>query len=84
MSPNRNYLKGRRLEYKRKQFYESLTCHVLRSSGSHGKFDLTVIMPGAPSPSSNSRLPRPRPKPKGCARPSSPTHRFRRASMPRC
>ena len=41
---NRNYLAGRRFEYERMKHYRSLGCHVMRTSGSHGKFDLIAIL----------------------------------------
>ena len=44
--PNKNYLAGRRLEWQRKKHYENMGYTVLRSAGSHGPFDLTVIDPG--------------------------------------
>lgn len=44
--PNRNYQTGVRFEYERKKFYESMGLVVLRSSGSHGLFDLIAVDPG--------------------------------------
>ena len=43
MSPNRNYIKGRKLEYELKKMYEELGCTCLRTAGSHGFADLVVI-----------------------------------------
>ena len=42
MSPNTNYLAGRRMEYERKYHYESLGQSVIRASGSHGEWDLVA------------------------------------------
>lgn len=41
--PNKNYLAGRRFEYELKKSYEKAGAHVMRTAGSHGKFDLIVI-----------------------------------------
>lgn len=41
--PNSNYTKGRRFEYEIKKHYEALGAHVMRSSGSHGCYDLAVF-----------------------------------------
>lgn len=43
--PNKNYLKGRRLEYKAKKELEADGWIMLRASGSHGFFDLAGIHP---------------------------------------
>jgi len=40
---NVNYRAGANFEYKRKKYYESDGLHVIRSAGSHGKFDLTCL-----------------------------------------
>lgn len=41
--PNRNYLVGRALEYSEKKQLEEEGWEVLRTSGSHGRFDLIAI-----------------------------------------
>lgn len=41
--PNKNYLAGRRFEYDLKKSYEKAGAHVMRTAGSHGKFDLIVV-----------------------------------------
>ncbi len=38
-----NYAKGRRFEYKIKWYLESKRFTVIRSSGSHGKYDIVAI-----------------------------------------
>lgn len=43
MSPNKNYVQGRNFEYKRRKHYEHEKYHVIRASGSHGKFDLIAL-----------------------------------------
>ena len=40
--PNKNYLAGRRLEYKAKKELEEKGWKVIRASGSHGEFDLVA------------------------------------------
>jgi hypothetical protein len=40
--PNKNYLAGRRLEYKIKKEWEKQGFIVLRTAGSHGPFDLVA------------------------------------------
>lgn len=40
---NKNYLAGRRFEYKVKKYYENKGYTVLRTSGSHGFADLVAI-----------------------------------------
>ena len=45
MSPNRNYIKGRKLEYELKKMYEEMGCVVVRSAGSHSVVDLVVMRP---------------------------------------
>lgn len=44
--PNTNYLRGVRFERLRKKRWEEAGYHVIRASGSHGKFDLVAIYPG--------------------------------------
>lgn len=41
--PNANYLKGRRFEYFAKKEMEKYGYSVMRTSGSHGPFDLVAI-----------------------------------------
>ncbi len=41
--PNKNYIAGRRFEYKIKKLYEKQGYTVLRSSGSHGFADLIAV-----------------------------------------
>ncbi len=41
--PNRSYRRGRAFEYQRKVAWESAGYTVLRTSGSHGPFDLVAI-----------------------------------------
>jgi Holliday junction resolvase len=43
--PNKNYLSGRRKEYKIKRQLELEGWYVLRSAGSHGFADLVAISP---------------------------------------
>lgn len=43
MSPNANYLTGRRWEYTRMKYYRDQGYTVIRASGSHGLFDLVCI-----------------------------------------
>lgn len=45
--PNKNYLSGVRFERTRKKVWEGWGFIVMRSSGSHGCFDLCGFMPGA-------------------------------------
>lgn len=40
---NANYNRGRRFEYARKHYWESLGYVCLRTAGSHGCFDLVVL-----------------------------------------
>jgi len=40
---NKNYQKGRRIEYKFKKILEEEGFHTIRASGSHGDFDLVSI-----------------------------------------
>ena len=40
---NKNYIAGRRFEYKVKKYYENKGYTVLRTSGSHGFADLVAI-----------------------------------------
>jgi HJR/Mrr/RecB family endonuclease len=40
---NKNYLAGRRFEYKVKKYYENQGFTVLRTSGSHGFADLVAV-----------------------------------------
>ena len=42
---NKNYIAGRRFEYKVKKYYEDKGYTVLRTSGSHGFADLIAIKP---------------------------------------
>lgn len=49
MMPNSNYLKGRRMEYKRKKHWEGMGYTVLRTAGSHGLFDLIAIRLNGPT-----------------------------------
>ena len=44
---NKNYLSGRRFEYKVKKLYEQAGYTVLRTSGSHGFADLVAVKNGA-------------------------------------
>jgi hypothetical protein len=41
--PNKQYLKGRRFEYKRKAAWEKRGYSVMRTAGSHGAFDLIAV-----------------------------------------
>ena len=41
--PNSNYESGRRFEYARMKHYREKGCHVMRTAGSHGLFDLICI-----------------------------------------
>lgn len=43
MSPNPNYLAGRRAEYARAKYWRDLKHTVMRTAGSHGPFDLLAI-----------------------------------------
>lgn len=43
---NKNYIAGRRFEYKVKKYYEKQGYTVLRTSGSHGFADLIVVRNG--------------------------------------
>lgn len=45
---NKNYVKGRAFEYKRKKAWERDGYIVLRTSGSHGFADLIAVKPGYP------------------------------------
>lgn len=45
MSPNANYIAGRAFEYERMAHYKSLGYEVMRTAGSHGKFDIIAISP---------------------------------------
>ena len=42
---NYSYCRGRSFEYQRARHYREEGCLVLRSAGSHGDFDLTIIRP---------------------------------------
>lgn len=42
--PNKNYQRGRRLEWQVKKDYESRGWHVTRASGSHSAYDLIAVM----------------------------------------
>lgn len=44
--PNKNYLRGRRLEYQVKKAYEAEGYKVMRTAGSHGDFDLIAVYEG--------------------------------------
>lgn len=44
--PNKNYIAGRRFEYKVKKLYEKAGYTVLRTSGSHGFADLVAVRKG--------------------------------------
>ena len=46
MSPNKNYLAGRRFEYERKKAWETTGYTVLRTAGSHGFADLVAVRSG--------------------------------------
>lgn len=46
---NRNYVKGRRLEYEVKQYLMQKGWFVVRSAGSHSPFDLIAIKDGVVS-----------------------------------
>jgi Holliday junction resolvase len=41
--PNKQYLTGRRLEYQVRNFFKSVGMTVIRSAGSHGKWDVVAI-----------------------------------------
>lgn len=41
--PNKNYIRGRSFEYAVKKDLEAQGYHVLRTSGSHGAYDLIAI-----------------------------------------
>lgn len=43
--PNKNYIAGRKLEYKAKKELESNDWVVMRTAGSHGPFDLVCVDP---------------------------------------
>ena len=43
MTPNKNYDRGTRLEYKIKAFLEAEGYYVMRAAGSHGPADLIAI-----------------------------------------
>lgn len=43
--PNKNYLRGRRFEYERAKKLREFGHDVMRTAGSHGKFDLIAINP---------------------------------------
>lgn len=45
MSPNRNYISGRTMEYARKKFWEDQGHKVIRAAGSHGLYDLVTFSP---------------------------------------
>lgn len=40
---NKNYIRGRNFEYKRKKELTADKYHVIRAAGSHGMFDLVAI-----------------------------------------
>ena len=42
---NKNYIAGRRFEYKVKKHFESMDFHVIRSAGSHSAYDLIAYCP---------------------------------------
>lgn len=44
---NRNYERGRRLEWSRRKLWQSLGYHVIRASSSKGFYDLVAIQDGA-------------------------------------
>lgn len=48
--PNKNYLAGRRFEYKVKKDWEAEGWKVLRTAGSHGEFDLVAYRQGRTTP----------------------------------
>jgi len=41
--PNKNYISGRRFEYKVKKFYERIGFFVVRTAGSHSPIDLIAF-----------------------------------------
>ena len=43
MARNKNYISGRRFEYKYAKDLRELGCIVMRTAGSHGPFDLIAI-----------------------------------------
>lgn len=45
MSPNSNYLAGRRFEYERMKHWRNQKHDVMRTAGSHGLFDIVTIAP---------------------------------------
>lgn len=45
--PNKNYLRGRRLEWQVKKDYEAAGYKVMRTAGSHGDFDLIAVYEGS-------------------------------------
>ena len=45
--PNKNYLKGRRLEYEVCKTFKDAGCQAWRSAGSHGPYDVQVYGSGA-------------------------------------
>ena len=45
MSPNTNYIAGRAFEYERMAHYKALGYEVMRTAGSHGKYDIIAISP---------------------------------------
>lgn len=46
MSPNANYVRGRRFEYTRKKAWEAQGCICVRTAGSHGPWDIIAVKPG--------------------------------------
>ena len=48
--PNKNYLRGRAVEYKAKQELEAKGYTVIRASGSHGPWDLIAVKEGTRDP----------------------------------
>jgi Holliday junction resolvase len=46
--PTTAYRRGYEFERRVARYYEQQGCHVCRSSGSHGPFDLTVVCRGVP------------------------------------
>jgi Holliday junction resolvase len=45
--PNKNYLKGRRLEYEVCKAFKDAGCQAWRSAGSHGPYDVQIYGHGA-------------------------------------
>ena len=46
--PNNRYLAGRKMEWERKKVWEQCCDEVMRTAGSHGKFDLIAVSVSCP------------------------------------